>query len=144
MFFSLHVVSYDSMASKLSTPTTWTRVACSFCSVKLCQNASLRTEVSTGLRDIPIRKFEECIHLIDLREKIPKKNVFHGKIYGFRERFSLSRQPIDVYIFYRLLGLKWSAQPMNFHRGISKAMFAFTSTFELYQERAAEILPNTG
>ena len=33
--------------------------------------------------------------LIDLREKLQEHPIFHGKIYGFRWRFSLSRQPID-------------------------------------------------
>ena len=39
--------------------------------------------------------FDYWSQLIGLREKLQEKTIFHGNIYGFRLRFSLSRQPIN-------------------------------------------------
>ena len=38
------------------------------------------------------------IQLIGLREQVQEHPIIHGKIYGFRLRLSLSRQPIESFL----------------------------------------------
>ena len=40
-------------------------------------------------------KTKAIFQLISWRDKIQENPIFHGNIYGFRLRFSLSRQPIE-------------------------------------------------
>ena len=46
--------------------------------------------------DTAIQLPGHTINLIGLREKLQEHPILHGKIYGFRFRFSLSCQPIDT------------------------------------------------
>ena len=61
--------------------------------------------------------------LIGLRENLQENDIFHGKIYGFRCRFSLFCQPIEMRISWGIWALTefwmiFGDQHGQFHRNV--------------------------